>query len=155
MGDQVPQDAGLVGGQPVLDAPDGDGRAAEGFVLDRKLGKHLADDRPLSAPLRSAFEEHGFDVPEGAIVREEKSKDLPPAERVWKVLTRYYSIAESKLETDANARSTGRDRAFRDVLVHSNTPRTPEEMPPLPNAYAKAHYIWYAFTAVGFPGPSR
>ena len=62
----------------------------------------------------------------------------------------YCSIKEAKLETDADARSAGRDRAWRDVLVYGNTARPPEQTPPLPEVYQHAHYIWYAFAIVGF-----
>ena len=32
----------------------------------------------------------------------------------------------------------------------SDKPLPADQRPPMPDAYAKSHYIWFVFTAVGF-----
>jgi len=110
----------------------------------------LADDEAIADKLRQALAEHGFELPEDASVREAKVRaDERPGE-IWKIVVRHYSIEEAKLETDANARSGGRDRALRDVLLYANTPRSAEQTPALPEDYKNARFVWFAFTAIGF-----
>lgn len=83
-------------------------------------------------------------------MRRERLREREPRDKAWKIAVKYYSIEEAKLEADADARSKGREKALRDVLVYVNTPRSLEDTPPLPEVYANAHYIWYVFTGVGF-----
>jgi hypothetical protein len=122
----------------------------EGFVLDDSLRRQLRNDKALSDSIKETLEANGFAVPDTATVREQPSTDREEGKNVWKIVIRHYSIEEAKLETDADARANGRPKALRDVLVRANTPRTLEETPPLPEAYANAHHIWYAFTGIGF-----
>ncbi|MBU0639448.1 MAG: MFS transporter [Planctomycetes bacterium] len=124
--------------------------AARRFDLPGNLAGDLKHDAPVSEGLRRAFAQRGIDLPENASVRTERSADEEAGGRAWKLVIKHYSIEESKLETDAEARSDGREKALRDVLVYSNTARTPDEMPPLPDEYRHAHYIWYVFAAIGF-----
>jgi dipeptide/tripeptide permease len=120
------------------------------FTLPGNLARYLADDRPVAAELRQALAEHGFEIPEDASLRRTKPPAGKRSDETWKIVIPHYSIEEAKLETDADARSAGRAKALRDVLVYANTPRSAEHTPPLPHAYDNAHYIWYAFAGVGF-----
>ncbi|UCF34063.1 MAG: hypothetical protein JSV78_01905, partial [Phycisphaerales bacterium] len=129
---------------------DAAGQAPQSFALDGDVHKYLKDDEALDAVLRTAFEQHGFEVPGTASARKDEPGDGEKEGEVWKIVIRHYSIEESKLETDADARSEGRSKALRDVLVYANEPRSLEETPPLPEVYANAHRIWYVFTGIGF-----
>ena len=121
------------------------------FTLPGELSGEIEHDGDVSTKLLQAFSEHGFSnpIPEEATIRKAKPADSESGERSWKVVVTHYSIEEAKLETDADARGEGRDKALRDVLVYGTVARTAEEAPPLPAAYGEARYIWYAFTAVG------
>ncbi|MCK4341776.1 MAG: MFS transporter [Phycisphaerae bacterium] len=126
------------------------GEALSDFTLTGGLVSHLGRDKPITDELRAALALRGLELPEDASVRPEKPGDGDQEQKAWKIVVRYYSIDEEKLETDADARSADRDKALRDVLVYANTARSLEETPPLPKQYEKAHYVWYAFTGVGF-----
>jgi len=129
---------------------DDEDQADKSFTLTGNLETHLTHDKPVSDEIRKVLAQHGFDLPKTASVRMARPKDRKQKEKAWKVVIRYYSIEESKLETDADAGSEGREKALRDVLVSSNTPRPPQQTTPLPDDYKNAHYIWYAFTGIGF-----
>jgi len=118
--------------------------------LPGELQPFFDHDDPVGAELRQAFTSHGFDLPEEVTVREEKPKDSKQREKSWKIVIKHYAIEESKLETNADAQDAGREKALRDVLIYSTVARGPDETPPLPEAFRKAHYIWYAFAGVGF-----
>ena len=130
------------------------GETSEGGVTTVALSGELQPlfdhDDPVSEEIRKALTQHGFELPEEATVREEKPKDCEQREKSWKIVIKHYAIEESKLETIADARKAGRENALRDVLVYGTVARGPEETPPLPEAFRKAHYIWYAFAGVGF-----
>jgi hypothetical protein len=126
------------------------GEPQDSLTLPGDLASHLGADKPVSDELRTAFAEHGWDLPETASVRPVKPESRDQEEQAWKIVIRHYSLDEEKLETDADARSAGRDRALRDVLVYSTKARSAEEAPSLPKAYENAHYIWYTFTGIGF-----
>ena len=129
---------------------DDKGASGRSFTLPGRLQGHLEHDKPVSTELRAALAGHGFELPETASVREEKPTDRKQREKSWKIVVRYFSIEEAKLEVDADARSAGREKALRDVLLYGNIARTAEQTPPLPEEYRKAHYIWYTFTVIGF-----
>jgi dipeptide/tripeptide permease len=121
-----------------------------GFTLPGNLAHSLADDQPVADELRQACRDHGFELPDDASARHASVRDSDRSNGIWKVVIRYYSIEEAKLETDADAQSEGRDKALRDVLVFANTPRPADQTPPLPDEYDHADYIWYAFAGIGF-----
>ncbi|HNQ24475.1 MAG TPA: MFS transporter [Phycisphaerae bacterium] len=113
------------------------------------LADELRHDKPVGPLLRATLAGYGFDIPERAAVRKEKPRDQHQREFRWKVVVPYYSMEEAKLETDADARKAGRTRALRDTLVLAATARPPQDRPALPDAYDRAHYIWYVFASVG------
>jgi MFS family permease len=140
----------------LLIVPDGSALAPPGtqpsssFTLDGKLWEHLKAGESITAPVRQALVEHGIEVPGSASIRKEKPIDRERESPVWRIVIRHYSIEEAKLETDADARSAGRDRALRDVLLYAHTGRPAQETLPLPREYRNAHCIWYVFSAIGF-----
>lgn len=129
---------------------DSGGRAGRAFSLPGELAECLAGDAPIDGELGRVLAERGFELPEEASVRAAKPQDDEQPGKTWKIVVRHYSIEESKLETDADARAAGREKALRDVLVYGNTARSLEDMPALPEQYKDAHYIWYAFSGIGF-----
>ncbi|MCP4590872.1 MAG: peptide MFS transporter, partial [bacterium] len=129
---------------------DGKGLEREGFVLDGGVGDYFDDGEPLGERGRLALAEHGIAVSEAAIVRAREIGESGSAGDRWRVALERYHIEEAKLEADADAKENGRERALRDVLVYAHTARAPETTPPLPDEYAHAHHIWYAFSGVGF-----
>ena len=120
------------------------------LTLPGDMVSHLGQDKPISDELRAALAQHGLDLPDTASVRPVKPQARDQKEKAWKIVVRYYSVEEEKLETDADARSAGREKALRDVLVCATKARSAQETAPLPKAYENAHYIWLAFTGVGF-----
>jgi len=118
-----------------------------GFLLPTELHKTLQDDEPIADPLQKALAERGTTLPEGA--KAFKVEDGDKEKETWKIALVHGSIEEAKLETDADARAAGRERANRDVLVHGTVARSTEQMGPLPAEYENAHYIWFAFTGIG------
>jgi dipeptide/tripeptide permease len=120
------------------------------FTLPGELAAYLADDKPITDELRQALAEHGLELPDDASARAARPRgDERPGE-IWKIVIRYYTIEEAKLETDADAHAAGRERALRDVLLYANTPRAAEETPALPDEYKHAPFVWFAFTGIGF-----
>lgn len=123
---------------------------ANTISLPGALQPLLDHDDPVGQELREALAGHGFGLPENVTVRSEKPKNGEQREKSWKIVVKHYALEESKLETNADAHEAGRDKALRDVLVYGTVERGPDETPPLPEAYRRAHYIWYAFAGVGF-----
>jgi dipeptide/tripeptide permease len=126
------------------------GESPEGFTLDAKFWDYFESDEPVHVDLREALAQHGLELPDDASIRPGKPLDRQHESPLWKIVIKYYSIKESKLEAAGDARAAGRDKARRDVLLYTTTERPPGEAPPLPQEYKQAHYIWYAFTGVGF-----
>jgi len=126
------------------------GQPPESFTLDASFWDHFESDKPVHAELREALAQRGLRLPDGASIRPGKPLDRQHESALWKIVIKYYSVEDSKLEAAGDAHAAGRDKALRDVLLHAATGRPPGETPPLPKQYENAHYIWYAFTAVGF-----
>ncbi len=114
------------------------------FSLDEQLRDDLEADGPISASVRQVFEENNFDLPAAATVKQEEEE----AEDQWKLVWDggYYAIKEVEFEIETKAGT----ESGANLLVYTDTARSPEETPPLPQVYARAHYIWYVFTAIGF-----
>ncbi len=106
------------------------------FTMDSALEEELQDDATVSQSIRTAFQDHGLDVPETARLTKER-------ENVWKV-----AAAESEFTVKAVVLKHD-DREWTELLVSANQDRPPEQTPPLPEAYAHAHYLWLVFTGVG------
>lgn len=123
--------------------------AAPAFNLPVELATCL-DEETVRPQLAEALGKHGVVVPPEAVIRKQGLGDSEGGGPAWEVAGVCATIEEAKLESDADAASAGRERALRDVLVLSDRPRPAAQAAALPAAYAKSHYIWYAFAAVGF-----
>jgi len=106
------------------------------FTMDSALEEDLQEDAAVSQSIRGAFQDHGLDVPESARLTEER-------ENVWKVTTEEeeFTVKAVVLKHD--------NREWTELLVSTKEDRAPEQTPPLPEAYAHAHYLWLVFTGVG------
>ncbi len=132
------------------------------FDLDPSLQVDLEDDAPVAASIRTAFQDHGIDIPEAALLTPADSKNL------WNItgLDTEYRIkkieypVERELPPEDRARLSGfaklmisifgHTEKVSELLVYADSPRDSQETPPLPEVYQKAHHIWYVFAGIGF-----
>lgn len=136
------------------------------FNLDPALADDLREGLPPPAPLREALAGHGVNVPELETLRpgqagsqwKEQSLaawELPAEDGVYTLVKTRYRVdtGTSRMSPTQRIRSffvsSPADQRF-ELLVLADQPRPPEQMPPLPAEFSRAHYIWYVFTAVGF-----
>ncbi len=121
------------------------------FTLTDAQRADLVAEGTVPASIATAMREHGIELPADAAIAAKQDEELmeTDAERTWLIAGGAITIKESKLEADADARAAGRDHALRDVLVLTRKPRPATDLPPLPDRYANADRIWYAFSAVG------
>jgi len=127
----------------------GDSTGAGAIDLSRELVGEFDAGETVSEEVAAVLLQAGVELPEGAILREQYTKEERP-EPVWMIVVKHFAIEESKLETDADAEKADRDRALRDVLVSSIAERVDARAPVLPSQFDRAHYVWYAFAGVGF-----
>lgn len=120
--------------------------AEDGFPAE--FGAGLKNLAKLPRSVIDALRERGAALPENAIAFKHRPGPGSNAE-TWRIGVKYYLIEEFKLETDAAAASAGREIARRELIVISADPRRDDIPRKLPSAYSRAHYVWYAFAAVG------
>jgi len=114
--------------------------------LPVELHRQLRDDNAVSEALWKSVAEGDEPLPPHSYLRRDAQAGH---DEQWEIVLRQVRIDESKLETDADAQRAGRDRARRDTVVLAMGPRTGESCP-LPEEYADADRIWYAFAIIGF-----
>lgn len=140
------------------------------FALDREV---FADVQagPVGPALRAAFAAHGVDLPADAelVFEVPKSRWAPQTDDTWTLVAgeRKYSVQKVQfrirdlpgelvktLEDEDHPKvAVTRDDGRGDVIEYTvsvDEARPAEQMPPVPAVYDRAHYLWYAFTAVGF-----
>ena len=132
------------------------------FALDNHLFDDVRDDSPVSADLRSAFVEQGVRLPDD--VRLERTKDVwnvKTADQTWAIEKVEYDIRDlpdelvEMLESENHrkvevVREDEKRGNVIEYVVATDQARTRDEMPALPDEYANAQRIWYAFAGVGF-----
>jgi hypothetical protein len=114
--------------------------------LPAELRSELEDGKTVSDGLRATLESEASPIPAEAYLRRLETSEGKPR---WDMTVRPFEIVEAKLETDAEAHKAGRERARRDVLVLADASGA-DEPSPLPEQYAHADRIWYAFAIIGF-----
>lgn len=140
------------------------------FALERDVFDDVRTG-PVGPALRAAFAKQGFDLPPDAelVPDAPKSRWAARTEGAWVVLAgeRRFTVQQIKfriqdlpselvdaLEAENQpqvvvARTDGRGHVL-EYTVSSDEARPSEQMPPVPTVYDRAHYLWYAFTVVGF-----
>jgi len=111
--------------------------------LDEELRNdldRLGEDTRIATPIIAAFRDHGIDLPEGITVT------VGEREGQWMLADAGAAYTLKRWEVEGD----GEPEKLAELLVCVDTARSPEAMPPLPEAYNRAHYIWYVFTGVGF-----
>lgn len=112
------------------------------FTLGEEMGGELRAGAAVGSPLQEAFRAHDVNLPADSRVTAD------PAGDKWTLTT---ADGDYTVETDAFVTmQNGTPKNVTEFVVHAPHPRPPEEHPPLPPQYARAHWSWYAFTVVGF-----
>jgi dipeptide/tripeptide permease len=140
------------------------------FALQEDLYGDVKDGATVSPGLRQAFAAHGISLPADArlALDEPEGRWTAKAEDRWNIVGTGYSIQKveykigdlpdelvEKLDTEDHPlvevewQEDGRGVVI-EYIVLADKARPRKEMPAVPNVYDHAHYIWYAFTGVGF-----
>ncbi len=118
-------------------------------TLPGTLADELPDDGPLPGDVRVALTQVGVTLPADAVVKRENPDDKignARDQRSWTIALgdRTLTLTELAFKPKNSSGAT-----VRELVVSSSVALPRDQRPPLPDAYAKAHYIWFVFTGVG------
>ncbi len=137
------------------------------FVLDGALAGALSDDAAIPDAVRAGLTGQGITLDDDARLTSVKPAGewksnavaawtLSAGERTY-TLVHVESKIEKKQEADDRsifARAWAflfdtQEDTFAELLVLDDQATPADSMPPLPEQYVRAHYIWYVFTGIG------
>ena len=117
------------------------------FTMSGERLGDVAEAKTIAPAIREAFATAGLFLTEDATIAKEPPNNnwTTNPEGKWIIASgeRKYTIEEVRFEIEDQTEKQ------IELLVLSDLARPANQRPPLPDAYTRAHYIWYAFTIIG------